>query len=65
MGKSLSHRMAENVAIGSRWTNAAGVARVMTKADGYIMLRRPGSIPFVLAAIDLVTDWTMLPEEPR
>jgi hypothetical protein len=38
-----------------------GPLRLMASAEGYVMVRRPGAMPFVIAE----KDWLSLPEQER
>lgn len=40
-----------------RRTDDRGPLRLMAKAEGYVMVRRPGCVPFVLQE----SDWLALP----
>jgi hypothetical protein len=43
-----------------------GPIRLMAEADGYVMVRRPGCLPFVLSAANwLALPLTTEPESPR
>lgn len=57
-GIELQHQQA----IGERWYDGFGEVRVMAIADGWIMARRPGCIPFVT----YMTQWYELYQDvPR
>lgn len=47
--------MGEAVKRGDRTIDEHGEIRVMAVADGYVMVRRPGCLPFVLSVKEFLT----------
>ena len=50
----------QSITIGQRWDDGDGPARVMTFAEGYVMMRRKGCVPFLVYWREFPERWRLV-----